>query len=108
MAVCLEYQMVYRRREARSVPLRAQIVLASLLLFALSGKVWLHIASTGLGYKLSQERARTIELDMERRELELEQSVLLRPDNLRRAAEQRLGFSPLNPAQLRRISHQAR
>ena len=103
MAVCLEYQMVYRRREVRSVPLRAQIVLASLLLFSLSFKVWLHIASTNLGYQLSQERTRAVEFDMQRRELELELSVLMRPDNLRHAAQERLGLVAMNPAQMRKI-----
>lgn len=103
MAVCLEYQMVYRRREVRSVPLRAQIVLASLLLFSLSFKVWLHIAGTSLGYQLSQERTRAVELDMQRRELELALSVLMRPDNLMHAAEKRLGLVAMNPGQMRRI-----
>ena len=40
---------------------------------------------------------------MQRRELELELSVLMRPDNLTRAAEKRLGLVAMNPAQMRRI-----
>ena len=108
MAVCLEYQMVYRRREARSVPLRTQIVLASLLLFALAYKVWLHIASTDLGYQLSQERSKTVELDMQRRELELQFSILMRPDNLRQTAEKRLGLVYMSPAQMRKVTYRAR
>jgi hypothetical protein len=82
MAVCLQYQSVYVKREAAVVSLRAQLVAAILLLVVLGAKVWIKLEATDVGYQLARERSRTIELDMERRELELQRSVLLRPDSL--------------------------
>jgi hypothetical protein len=44
------------------------------------------LEATDLGYQLARERSRMVELDMERRELELQRSILLRPDSLSAAA----------------------
>lgn len=103
MAVCLDYQSVYCRRQSSAISLRAQIVAAAFLLATLVGKVWLTIQTTDLGYRVARERQRTIELDMERRELELELSVLLRPDRLAKAAGAKLGLGPLDPKQARKV-----
>lgn len=102
MAVCLEYQAVYyKRREA--VSFRLQVVATVLLLAALAVKVWIKIESTDLGYQVARERQKTVALDMERRELELQVSVLSRADSLRSMAQKRLGLGPLNPKQARKI-----
>jgi hypothetical protein len=86
MAVCLQYQSVYVKREAAVVSLRVQIAAAVLLLAVLGARVWMKLEATDLGYQLARERSRMVELDMERRELELQRSILLRPDSLSAAA----------------------
>lgn len=86
MAVCLQYQSVYVKREAAVVSLRVQVVAAVALLVVLGARVWVKLEATDVGYQLARERARTVELDMERRELELQRSVLLRPDSLTTSA----------------------
>lgn len=88
MAVCLQYQSVYVKREAAVVSLRVQIFTAVALLLVLGARVWVKLESTDVGYQLARERSKTIELDMQRRELELQRSVLLRPDSLTAAARQ--------------------
>lgn len=103
MALCLNYQSVYCRRESIVISVRMQIFAASILLIALVAKVWIKIESTDIGYQLAKERQMRIAYDMERRELELQRSVLLRTDNLTEAARDRLGLQPLNPKQARRI-----
>lgn len=86
MAVCLQYQSVYVKREAAVVSLRVQVVAAMALLLVLGARVWMKLEVTDVGYQLARERSRTVELDMERRELELQRSVLLRPDSLATSA----------------------
>jgi len=88
MAVCLQYQSVYVKREAAVVSARAQIMAAVALLMVLGARVWTKLEATDLGYQLARERSKTVELDMERRELELQRSVLLRPDSLTKSARQ--------------------
>ena len=104
MAVCLQYQSVYSRRDNIVISVRMQILAAMLLLAALVGKVWIKIETTDLGYQLARERDLRTTLEMERRELELQRSVVLRTDNLTRQAQQKLGLVALNPKQARRIS----
>jgi hypothetical protein len=86
MAVCLQYQSVYVKREAAVVSLRVQVAAAVALLVVLGARVWVKLEATDVGYQLARERTRTVELDMERRELELQRSVLLRPDSLSTSA----------------------
>jgi hypothetical protein len=88
MAVCLQYQSVYVKREATAVSLRVQIATAVALLLVLGARVWVKLEVTDVGYQLARERSKTIELDMQRRELELQRSVLLRPDSLSASAQQ--------------------
>jgi hypothetical protein len=82
MAVCLQYQSVYVKREADVFSLRAQVVTALALLLVLGARVWVKLEATDIGYRLARERSATVELDMQRRELELQRSLLLRPDSL--------------------------
>lgn len=103
MAVCLDYQSVYCRRSSVAISVKAQLIAAVFLLLALSAKVWIKIESTDIGYRLAKERQTTIDLDMQRRELELARSVLLRPDNLTKMTKARLGLGSLRPDQARKI-----
>ncbi|RIL10301.1 MAG: hypothetical protein DCC75_04640 [Proteobacteria bacterium] len=105
MAVCLDYQQVYYRRRVKVVPLKYQIFAALALLLALSVKVWIKTNITDMGYQLAKERQHMIDLDMQRRELELKLSVVTRPDELSRLAKQRLGLQALNPKQARKLSY---
>lgn len=105
MAACLDYQAVYSRRSTAVVNWWMQLIAALLLLITLSAKVWIKIETTDLGYQLADERKVTVEYDMERRELELQRSVLLRPDILRKAAKSRLGMDVISPEQARKLSY---
>lgn len=103
MAVCLDYQSVYCRKSNVAISVRTQLLAAVFLLLALSSKVWIKIESTDIGYRLAKERQMTIDLDMQRRELELARSVLLRPDNLTKMTKARLGLGFLRSEQARKI-----
>ncbi len=106
MAVCLDYQAVYYRRTPVVISLKLQVVAAALLLATLSFKVWLKIESTEVGYSIATYRQQTLDLDMERRELELHKSFLLRPDHLMEEAKNRLGLEMLKPGQARKITNE--
>lgn len=103
MAICLDYQSVYCRKERVALSRKVQVGAAVFLLATFVAKVWLSTQVTDLGYRIARERQRTVELDMERRELELQLSVLLRPDTLAEAATEKLGLKPLDPKQARKI-----
>ena len=103
MAICLEYQAVYCER-ARVLNLWWVTLAASLLLlFSLGLKVWIKIESTAVGYRLAKERETAQLLDMERRDLELQYSVLMRRDDLAKRAHDSLGLQALSPKQARRV-----
>ncbi len=78
---------------------------ALLLLLALSFKIWIGIRITSLGYELAEENGRAVAYDMERRDYELQRSILLRPDNLERRAREALGLRKLDPKQARKIAY---
>lgn len=99
MAICLEYQTIYYRRQSLYFSYHLHVLTGLILLLALSAKVWVRNETTDVGYRLAQERTRMQVLDDERRERELQLSVLKRPDNLSRQAQKRLGLVPLNPRQ---------
>ena len=103
MAVCLNYQEVYARRGSAFVSSKLHLVAALFLLTSLAVKVWIKLESTDLGYQLARERQKTVELDMQRRELELQLSVLMRPDNLSRAAREKVGLVDSAPHQIVRL-----
>ena len=103
MAVALDYQTIYVRRKPVSFPVSWHIAAGIFLFAALTAKVWITIECTEQGYKLARARQEAVNLDMERRELELHQSVLLKPDNIVMRAHKQLGLQPLNPAQAKRI-----
>lgn len=105
MAVCLQYQSVYVRRESKAVSARVQILAAVVLLGVLGARVWVKLEATDLGYQMAHERQRTVELDMERRELELQRSVLLRPDSLAKSAREMAQLSEHSPGRTLRVSY---
>ena len=105
MAVCLQYQSVYVKREAAPVSGKAQLVGAVVLLALLGSKVWAKLEATDLGYSLARERQKMVALDMERRELELQRSVLMRPDSLSRAARDKAGLSEHSLGQTTKVTY---
>lgn len=104
MAICLEYQQVYQRAAKSSHQLRWQVLSACVLLVVLVVKVFLKIETTDVGYDLAKERQRTVNLDMQRRELELQLSVLNAPNYLERLASEKLGLKKLKSNQAVKIS----
>ena len=104
MSVSLEYQLVYNRKRSVTVPLHLQIVAVALLLFSLSARIWVKVENTDAAYRLARERQAAVSLDMERRELELQVSLLLRPDALAREAQKRLGLGNLKAGQARKLA----
>lgn len=105
MAVCLDYQSVASISREHGLPLRVQVTVVALLALALAARVWVKHECTDLGYKLADEKERTVALDMKRRELELQNSVLLRRESLESSARQRLKMVIPHPKQLIAISN---
>lgn len=105
MAVCVDYQPVYFRTKSRSSAASWQVLIASCLLAVLLTRVWLRSETTELGYHLSDLRKETIELDLVRRELTMQLSVLTRPDSLAERGKRELGFAELKSSQLRSVRY---
>jgi hypothetical protein len=105
MAVCLQYQSVYVKREAARVSGKVQLCGAVILLALLGAKVWAKLEATDLGYSLARERQKMVALDMERRELELQRSVLMRPDSLAKSAREKVGLSEHNLGQTLKVTY---
>lgn len=104
MAVCLDTQAVYVQHRPLRISLRLQATVAICLFAALALKVWVKFEINSLGYEIGKQREVSVELDMRRRELELERSVLMRPDVLASAARSRLGLKPLAAGQVAKLS----
>jgi hypothetical protein len=79
--------------------MKLQFVVCVAVLGVLTVRVWSKLEATDLRYQLARERQRTVSLDMERRELELQRSLLVRPDSLAHAARQKLGLVEHTPEQ---------
>ncbi len=105
MAVCLQYQSVYVKREATRVSSKVQLLGAVLLLALLGVKVWAKLRATDLGYSLARERQSMVAMDMERRELELQRSVLMRPDSLAKSAREKVGLSEHKLGQTLKVTY---
>ena len=108
MAICLDYQAVYTDKRQTQGSLQLHLLAALVLVAALGWRVWLKIELTDVGYKLAKERQRSVELDMRRREVLLELSVLKRPDTLASRASGLLGLRPLQVTQARRVQAAAK
>ena len=103
MAVCLDYQSVEYQRRGVLQSWSCALAACLLLFLALALKVAMKVQTTEVGYLLAQEQELAVVLDMERRDLELQRSVLLRPDRLEKAAYERLKLMPLDPSRARKI-----
>jgi hypothetical protein len=99
MAVCLQVQSVFVGSDQRRLSARWNVVAGVALFAALALRVWTQLEVTELQRQLSQERQLTVTLDMERRELELQRSLLLRPDSLARSAREKNGLVEHAPHQ---------
>lgn len=104
MAVCLEYQSVSTVARPEGLPLRVQVAVVAMLALALAARVWVKHECLDLGYSLADEKERTVALDMQRRELELQHSVLVRRESLATAASQRLKLVVPHPKQIIELS----
>jgi cell division protein FtsL len=80
--------------------MRLYVLAISVFLLLLGFRIALRVEGYILGYRLADARQVTVELDMERRDLELQLSVLSRPDRLRRLAHDRLGLQDAQPHQV--------
>lgn len=106
MAVCLQYQSVYVKRDVATVSIRVQVLAAIALLVVLGLRVWVKLEATDIGYQVAQARSRTVALDMERRELELEQAILLRPDSLSAAARRMGGLQEMDSSRTLQVEYE--
>jgi hypothetical protein len=102
MAIALDYQTIYSRRQPKRVSVAWHLWGGIILFIALVTKIWVTVECTEAGYKVAKLRQEAVMLDMERRELELHKSVLLKPDNLVMRAK-KFGLRELNPGQAKRI-----
>jgi len=94
-----------RRLHARALPMRIhfELIAALLLLAVLVFRIWIKIETTDLGYDLASQRKAAIELDMQRREMELALSILQKGDAIQSRADKELGLVPMEPRQARRM-----
>jgi hypothetical protein len=104
MAACLDYQSVYCQRQSAVVRWSLTLFAAVVLLLALSFRVWTKLEATQIGYDLARQRQEAVRYDMERRELELQLSLLKRPDRLSEQAARQLGLQSWNPQQVKKLS----
>jgi len=102
MAAYAQYETIAKSPVDFSL-VKIQLAAALLLIVALSVKIWIRAEATHVGYELASARKEAVDLDMNRRELELNRSVLLRPDSLRQEASKRLGLMKFNPEQAAKI-----
>lgn len=99
MTSALQYQLVYTKRETTKPSIKWHVVSSLFLLVAFGFKIWIQCGRTWIGYELAGAQDEMVKLDMERRELDLHLSVLLRRDNLEHSAMTRLGLKPLAQGQ---------
>jgi len=79
-------------------------LLAAIILFAvLVFRIWIKIETTDLGYALASQRTEAIELDMQRRELELALSILQKGETIHSRGSKELGMIPMESRQARRM-----
>jgi len=103
MAVCLDYQTVYLRRESSSLGWHLTVASIVILFGTLMGQIWVRTEVTDVGYQIAEQQRLQGQLTVERQELELERIVLHRPDNLAKRAQKTLGFQQPQKDQLFRV-----
>lgn len=100
---CLTFQSVYCDSREHTQSFRLYLLAATVLIFALCGRIWISVASTRVGYELAQVRKEIRAVDSERRELELQRSVLLKRTTLEQLATERLGLTRSKTDQIYQI-----
>jgi cell division protein FtsB len=104
MAVCLDYQTVYfRRQKELVVSWGRQIASVLVLLIVLAFKVSTRLSITSAGYDLQQARQTSEALNQKRRDLEYQLAVLSKHDYLDEKARSKLGLKSLRKGQIERI-----
>jgi hypothetical protein len=93
MAICLQHQAVFQEKKSLFISVRAQFFIGLILVLALSFKIWVKLCITEVGYEVARLRQAIVELSEEKQELELQRSILRRPDHLSRSARERLALS---------------
>ncbi|MGI6680674.1 MAG: hypothetical protein ACOX3T_04240 [Bdellovibrionota bacterium] len=92
MAVCLDYQSVYVKREkvvGNKLLICAVLLLMSVLIF----RVWIRAEKVALGYQIAEAQNKTKEYSTIKKDLATQLSVLKRYDNLMGLAQTRLNFN---------------
>lgn len=105
MGYSLDYQSVYRCRQVAVSNWLCSVITGLLLFVALSLKVGVSLKTTKMGYALAKEQNRTIELDMERRALELQRAVISNKMLLARRAQEELGLVPFSPQRIVKLTY---
>jgi len=99
MAVSLQYQTVYCHRDRVLKPATMTMVAVAVLLLILTFKIWIKAGIVDVGYELAEVKKHNNYLVMKRSELELQQSILLRPDHIKKSARN-LGLTPVVSEQI--------
>ncbi len=105
MVVGLGKAMVFEPERRSNAHLRWQVLTVGLLLATLVARIWVKIEVTQVGYELAEEQSVAVALDIERRELELQRSILMKPDALTARASKQLGLQLGSPAELYRVRY---
>ena len=94
MSVYVGQLAIQKEQTKQEVTNISLFLLAGICLVAAMGfRVWVKIATIDQGYQLAALRTEAVELDMQRRELELQLSVVTRPDTLSVLAKNEFNFS---------------
>jgi cell division protein FtsL len=104
MAVCLDYQTVYLRKQPVSLVWHINVAASVVILGAIVTRIWLRNEATELGYQIAREQQLLVDVTKERQDLELHKVVLHRPDALAERAEKELGLKPLQKGRVFKIS----
>ena len=104
MAISIDYLDSLARKQPLTISVQLQILITLLTVSLIIFKIWCRFESIDYGYRIAEERKKSVALDMERRELELHLSVLLAPNNLGKEATKRIGLVNPNNSQLWRIN----
>lgn len=88
----LENQNVFIQEKARSSAISFPYITCVVLLSLLVARVWMKVETTRLGYRLGELREKHTALSLDRQELELQFSVVKKPNSLYTLAHERLGM----------------
>ena len=92
MATHIQYRAIAGVRTRVDIPVKVKIIGCAMLATILVAKVWVRMQITSEGYRLADAQSKTVDLDMQKRELELKLSIMKRRDYLLSEAQTRLGL----------------